>query len=270
MTSQSMEQRLLAPLTAFENSLNTLIQSLTSTTTFTGSIEATDSLLTATTDLDSALTLLKTHQQNHAEIQRLLAERQSFEQKLKSTMSEAWRLRTALGAIHPTILLSDEEVLDQEQKHTSNPVDYQTLLSFASRIGKHNAIAELEAEKESNSQEQKTRSTPEAQMNIDELRNVASFERARRTTPYPDPEDFRKGALGRLQVVKEQHGEEAMDAEAEKLVRMSEMGGKKEVVEVEEKLEEVVVQRQNVTAQPRPPRKKVDLDFPGDDSDDDD
>lgn len=309
-----MDQRLLAPLNALEASLNNLVQALTTTNTFAAGPQAARDIVAADDDLDEALITLKRHQDNHNEIMRLRAEKDALNQKLKDTVFEAWRLRNELGNIHPSILEDTDEEEENAKKY--NSVDYQTLLSFASRIGKHHGTASQEAEKEAERrylearkerEEDKTSSQPvmngshtaalgsdeprpstsqsahtqEVQARLQVLTEARNLQRSFRTAPFPSGEDLRKGELGRLQLLREQYGEESVDAAVEKMVKESEM--KKPVFEEkpthvpvpgpqERVISETAAQpAQQARAPPPPPkpRKKIDLDFPEADDDDD-
>ena len=256
-----MEQRLLAPLNALETSLNNLVQALTTTNTFAAAPQAAKEIVAADDELDQALIVLKKHQDNYNEILRLRAEKDALNQKLKDTVFEAWRLRNELGNIHPSILEDSEEEEETSKQYSS--VDYETLLSFASRIGKHNGIASQEAVKEAEQRylearrkrdEDKAASQPtmngshaeepaelgsnrprpptsqsihsqEVQSRLKAIEEARDIQRSFRTVPFPNGEDLRKGELGRLQLLSEQYGGETVDAEVEKMVRESEMKG---------------------------------------------
>ncbi|KAK5937052.1 hypothetical protein PMZ80_010592 [Knufia obscura] len=308
-----MDQKLLAPLNALEASLNSLVQSLTTTNTFTAAPKAARDIVVADDDLTEALVELKKHQDNYNEILRLRAEKDALQQKLKDTVFEAWKLRTALGDIHPSILDDSEEEEEEAKKY--NSVDYETLLSFASRIGKHNAIASQEAEKEAERRyiearrkrdEEKDKSQPatngshaedasaearpttsqsmhtqEVQARMQVIREARDLQRSFKTAPFPSGEDLRKGELGRLQLLREQHGEPTVDAAVEKMVRESEMKRPEDKQEPkprpvpEPAPEGSRPETTGQPSQPRPPppppkpRKKIDLDFPEADDDDD-
>jgi len=315
----TMDQRLLAPLNALEASLNNLVQSLTTTNTFTAGPQAARDIVAADDDLTEALIVLKKHQDSYNDIIRLRAEKDALNQKLKDTVFEAWRLRQELGNIHPSILDDSDEEEENSKKY--NPVDYQTLLDFASRIGKHHAIASQEAEKESerlyleakrrrdvekerpqpamNGSHAETTAAPgsaelrpttsqsmhtqEVQARVQHLTETRNLQRSFRTAPFPSGDDLRKGELGKLQLLKEQYGEETVDAEVEKLVRETEMKkpGSQQELFLEQTppppsppQERVPIERPQPPQQARPappppkPRKKIDLDLPEDDEDD--
>lgn len=313
-----MDQRLLAPLNALEASLNSLVQSLTTTNTFTAGPKAARDIVAADDDLTEALIVLKKHQDNYNEILRLRAEKDALNQKLKDTVFEAWRLRKELANIHPSILEASDEEEENEKKY--NPVDYQTLLSFASRIGKHNAIASQAAEKESERRyleakrkrdEEKAKSQPamngshaedagppgsgenrpttaqsmhtqEVQSRMMVLRDASNLQRSFRTAPFPSGDDLRRGELGRLQLLREQYGEETVDAEVERMVRETEMEKPEPKADPKPEPTPEPAQTGRVTSDaipreaqhPRPPlpppkpQKKIDLDFPEADDDD--
>jgi len=316
-----MDQRLLAPLNALEASLNSLVQALTTTNTFAAGPQAARDIVAADEDLDEALITLKRHQDNHNEILRLRAEKDALNQKLKDTVFEAWRLRSQLGNIHPSILDDSDE--EEENAKNYNAVDYQTLLSFASRIGKHHGIASQEAEREAERRYLEARKkreedkagpqpvtngshaadaaaagldearpttsqsghTQEVQARLQVLTEARNLQRSFRTALFPSGDDLRRGELGRLQFLREQYGEESVDAAVEKMVRETEMKKSESEqeptpapqIEPEPEPQGRVVSepaaRPAQQARPPPPppkpRKKIDLDFPEDDDDDD-
>lgn len=152
----SMADRLLQPLNNLESSLNALVQSLTTTTTYTAAPSAADGLITADEDLTQALELLKSHQNTHQTVLQLRAEKAALESRLKDTINECERFRSELRSIDPRIMdLSDDE--DDLETAELKPVDYETLLAFASRIGRTNTTAYKEASKESQQREEEAR-----------------------------------------------------------------------------------------------------------------
>ncbi|KAK5084765.1 hypothetical protein LTR05_005843 [Lithohypha guttulata] len=316
----TMQERLIHPLNTFEASLNTLIQSLTTTNTFSAAPKAATEIVTADDDLDAALLLLVRHQQNHQTILHMRAEKEALQTKIKDTIFECVRFRKELHSIDPRITdLSDSE--DEVQTRNLNPVDYKQLLAFSSHIGRTNATVFLEAQRESQRLEAEARQqreeerekerlhkqtmpvvnginhaatapatngittasprpgtshtepTQEARTQIRNAQIEATNYKYYSTMPYPLYE-IRKGRLGRLQEMLEQDGEPAVEAEVERLVRESELRKKPEpepalevesVVEPEGRGDQRQAQRPR---EPAPPRKMVNLDFPEDDSSD--
>lgn len=261
-----MEQRLLDPLTAFETSLVNLVHSLTTTNTFTAAPKAARDLVAADDDLTEALITLKKHQDNYQEILRLRAEKESLKNRLKDTVYECVRLKKDLRDIDSRIV-DESDTEDEEKSANQNPIDYETLIAFASRIGKHNANAAQEAERESDRLHEEARKqreeerppsqpvsngtnggdistqgtaerpttshsmhTQEAQAKAKEFRNIRLFERSQRTAPFPDAMILRHGMLGQLQVMREDAGDDAVRAHLEKLIRESELKASGETV----------------------------------------
>lgn len=306
-----MDKELLAPLNVIEASLDTLVRSLTTTQTYSAGPKAARDLVAADDELQKALGRLKSHQENLLELQRLRAEAESLNAKVKDTVLTCVKLRKELGDINYSIL----EDSDEEEDET-NPVDYEMLLAFATRIGKHNAIAAQEAEKLVEQQylaakkgreldragsrgdrnginfidadnQTETRDGPSCQAQqtqqvneqISEFQNRRNWDRAQITAPFPNAEILRIGELGRLQIQKEQNGEDYSDAHVEALVMQSEL--KRQVSEPqqhESSPERQILQtvsrqtgeRRPVERRPDPkPKKTLDLDFPGGDDEDD-
>ncbi len=287
----TMATQVLTPLNALETFFTSLLTSLTTTPTYSAAPVATQSLLTADTSLTSALRVLYTHQQNHARILQLRAEASSLEEQIRNTIRTCVELRKEIGDIHPSILshsYSDDE--SDPEGEDQQDVDYHTLLSFASKIGKHNAAAAKEAEEESarrlvQARKEKDKSSASAaapqtnghtstaipalvtaapasantitanangestspslnlipQHERDWLDAEAAMARARSGMAFPAAENLRKGALGRLQWIREQGGEEAVDTEIERL-----HGGGKESVEKDAGEGEDVIGKQEV------------------------
>jgi Vitamin-D-receptor interacting Mediator subunit 4 len=271
----TMAEQVLAPLTSIEISFNSLLTTLTTTPTYSAAPATTHQLLTADTELTSALQTLHTHQKNYTRILNLRAEAERLEEQIRSTIRTCVDLRKEIGDIHPSILSysgsedSDDEALDGGAKE----VDYKTLLSFAAKLGKFNAAAAKEVEEES------TRRVIEARKR--ELRNApkvngkapataeagtgegasqdliphgekewldaeSAMARARSGMAFPPAERLRLGMLGRLQWVREQQGgEEAVEREVARLLAESEGRGiqgiqedQKDVVKAEERPDE--------------------------------
>jgi len=141
-----MDKTLLEPLSKLEASLNTLVQSLITTNTFSAAPNSAKDLVAADVELTSALVTLKQHQDNYTEILRLRAEVENLNNTIKDTVRTCVDLRNELGDIHPSILEDSDEDEEEEETKKYNPVDHETLLAFASRIGRHNALARKEAE----------------------------------------------------------------------------------------------------------------------------
>ena len=170
----------LTPLNALSTHLDTLINSLVHTNTYAAAPNAATSLVAADDALTSALTTLKQHQQNYARILHLREEAQRLEDELKSIIRKAVSLREDVGRIHPRILDDDADTSDEEEpddipcgRGKGKDVDYQTLLNFAARIGKHNFLAAREAEQEAErrkvddlKKKEKVKGSPTAAVNI--------------------------------------------------------------------------------------------------------
>lgn len=314
-----MDQQILQPLTALENSLTALVQSLTNSNTFAAAPHAASDLVEADDALVSSLLALQSHQENYATILRLRAEAESLQSNLRDIVQTCIDFRTQLGNIDARILEDDDS---EDEDERVNEVDYATLITFATRIGRHNTIAAHEAERQAEelsleTQQRRARSksqsaTPRPHLNGTAAGQQADDGEARglrandekqsevvRTTiaatnqrarafrqytyaPFPIHEHLRWGELGRLQILREQQGEEAVDAHIERMVRERELGeevGSTDVVQP--RTEERRVQppdrgdgraQQVETRTQQAPRAAVqlDLDFPGGDSDGED
>lgn len=309
-----MNKEILNPLNAIEASLDALVRALTTTQTYAAGPKAARDLVKADDELQAALTCLKRHQENFIELQKLRAEADTLNAKLKDTVLTAVNLRRELGEIHPDII--DDS--DEEEEET-NPVDYKTLLAFATRIGKHNAVAAQEAEKlveqqylaakksrelekagsqvtqngnyladASNTSRPPTRQAQQTQQvneQISEFQNRRTWDRAQVTMPFPNGEILRIGQLGKLQIQKEQNGEDYSDGYLEVLIKQSEL--KQDTTQLPAQLEPETEPQQPQTTAPttsrpsddrrpqerRPetkPKKTLNLDFPDDDDDDSD
>jgi len=252
-----MEAIVLEPLNALDTSLSSLIASLTTSPTFATAPAVTDALLSADDALTRALITLRQHQQNYAKILHLRAEALSLEDQIKNTVRTCGELRAQIGAINPRILEDSDD--DEEDDARPQDVDYKTLLSFARRIGKHNAAAARQAERDADKRirEAKTRAAasaaaaaavaataatpPQATMNgvvsqggvapppLDTanvipdneqiwLNENAAAKRAAEGMAFPAAERLRMGMLGKLQLIREQGGDEAVDKEIERLM----------------------------------------------------
>ena len=250
----SVAAQALAPLNTLSAALDTIQSTLQTYTTYSSLSATTNTILTADESLSSALELLRQQQDIHARILALQAEVQSLENQIKETISRARSIRTEITSIHPSI---DNDDADSDSEPPE--VDYQQLLNFAARIGKHNAVAKLEAEKQGerlkndaskarkksehaaqaitteNGVPPATSSQPQPQ-DPGEIRDKIDREAAELSArsdafhsfgrlPFPTPDLLRMGALGLLQQARESDPgdpEGAVDREAEKLVRETE------------------------------------------------
>jgi Vitamin-D-receptor interacting Mediator subunit 4 len=288
-----MNQLVLGSLNNITSSLAGLTTSLTTTNTFAAAPAATESLLAADDSLSSALAALKKHQDNYAHILHLRSDALCLENQLKVIIRKCNAYTSEINAISPS-MLEDSDSDDEEDP--KGEVDYNTLLTLASRIATYNTAAQREADASLQ------RMKREAQMNGNgeahpepgvEITSVTDAEiardRAMKGMAFPDAEILRLGALGRLQVIREQRGEDAVDDEIERLIMESEGGGPNPDGDV--KMETEIdtassmpdtrarrasqIQRQGpapTRSQQQPQeRKKVNLDlWGGDDEDDDD
>ncbi|ERF74425.1 hypothetical protein EPUS_06603 [Endocarpon pusillum Z07020] len=306
-----MATQVLTPLNDLETSFTNLLTSLTTTPTYSAAPSATQSLLAADTSLTSALEALYKHQQNYSRILQLRAEASRLEVQIKSTIRTCVDLRKEIGDIHPSILShSDWDDENDPEAENKRDVDYHTLLSFASKIGKHNTAAAKEAEEESTrrliearkGQDKSTASAAAPQTNgtthtatapgatgtgteagtstaagnvngeiTSQTLNLipqherewldaeAAMARARSGMAFPAAENLRKGALGRLQWIREQGGEEAVDKEIESLI-----GGGKEgnIVKEAGEDEDVVVKEEVVETAAAAGRQGVGVGLP--------
>jgi Vitamin-D-receptor interacting Mediator subunit 4 len=255
----SMAEQVLRPLVSLEASFNALLTSLTTTPSYSAAPSAAQSLLTADDSLTTALQALYTHQQNYAHILQLRAEALRLEDQIKITIRTCLDLRKEIGNIHPSILPHPDDSSnadDTDSEDDQKDVDYTTLLSFASKIGKHNAAAAKEAEEESirrliqaRKEKENTATTTATQPRIngntststtnpetgepasqtlipqyerDWLDAESAMARARSGMAFPAAENLRRGTLGKLQLVREQGGEEAVERELERMVAESE------------------------------------------------
>jgi hypothetical protein len=143
--TQPMSTVTTAPLNAISTHLEALIFSLAHSTTYATAPASVTSLLLADDSLTTALNALKQHQQNYARILHLREATTQLSDEIKSLIRRAVSLREEAGRVHPSILDDDYDSSDEEEE-TVQEVDYQTLLDFAARIGKHNSLAMREAE----------------------------------------------------------------------------------------------------------------------------
>ncbi|KIW66145.1 hypothetical protein PV04_08347 [Phialophora macrospora] len=342
-----MDSLILSPLDNIETHLTALITTLTQTNTFSNAPQLAKDLLADDDDLASALALLQRHQQNYARILNLREEVASLQEQLKDTVRKCVAFKTEIGAINPSIVDEDSEDEDEDnQSGPVSEVDYHTLLMFAARIGKHNTIAAKEAETEAvrrkiaaknasaaaavNGAQPATEplatqdtatataegpdgesgignNTVETTAELSRIDNAIAIDRARMGMSFPDGPTLRMGALGQLQLFREQQGqhfsggvrnedesaklvEEAVEREVGRMVRET------EDIAPEEKAEEEIIefpespilgrredpataatgqpstsqgQAQRLPKSPQP-KRKLDLDFPDSDDEDDD
>jgi hypothetical protein len=142
--TQPMSTITTTPLNAISTHLEALISSLAHSTTYATAPASATSLLLADDNLTTALNALKQHQQNYAHILHLREEATHLSDEIKSLIRRAVALREEAGRVHPSILDDDYDSSDEDDEQSE--VDYQTLLDFAARIGKHNSLAMREAE----------------------------------------------------------------------------------------------------------------------------
>ena len=145
-----MEAQVHEPLSRLETSLNPPPPAYTNSPTTSPPPPPPHTLHTPHDSLTSALHTLYTHQKNYARILHLRTEASRLEDSIKATIRTCVDLRREIGDIYPSILShSDDDEEDGEGPDRRRDVNYHTLLSFASRIGKHNTAAAKEAEEES-------------------------------------------------------------------------------------------------------------------------
>jgi len=309
-----MEAEVSTPLNNIESSLNALISSLTTTNTFAAAPTATTELLSADDALTSALATLKLHQNNYARILHLRAEAARLQDQIKNIVRTCVALRTEAGHIHPSILEdSDAEEEGADESTKLHEVDYKTLLTFAARIGRHNAVAAREAEQEHIRRkveakrradetgatvehavaeraaeaaqlppQGRTNTTAESQAELERINNEVAAQRAEIRVAFPPAEILRTGALGQIQLLMERQGDTAVDAEIERMVRetepIAEEKGEQEPVPetapAGRAKEERVSSAASVPSRVQPPtpaepKRKLALDFPGSDDEDD-
>ena len=320
LSPQSIAAVTLEPLDRISSSLDTLVQTLQTSTTFTALTGIVTDITAADNDLSNALQLLKQHQANYARILQLRDEANSLENNIKDTIRRARQLRSEITSIHPSI--DDDGVSDEEGDGLAT-ANYDQLLQFAARIGKHNSLAKQAAEQEGTRLKidaQNARRESEALQatqlangtdhhaaddatagalpdlityQADELTAKAEAFEASSRLPFPAPEVLRQGALGRLEILRESDPGDpdgAVEREVERMVRATEnvaaaSAVTKPTAEQQKTAETTARPREQPSAGvssqrpsgstqqstvPKPPKKKVDLDFPGADSDDDD
>ncbi|EXJ86813.1 hypothetical protein A1O3_03767 [Capronia epimyces CBS 606.96] len=332
-----MDSVVLDPLNSLETHLNSLVTSLTQTNAFTNAPQIAKDLILDDDNLTASLNLLQRHQQNYARILNLRSEVAGLQEQLRDTIKRCVALRQEIGQVHPSILNTldsdeeEEEDYDDDQDAKVAEVDYHTLLAFAARIGKHNAVAAREAEAEAVKRKvaakRKTsattngvpdsagpatgnengngNATAETEAELERIHNTIALTRAQLGMAFPDANILRVGALGQLQLFQErqQHtssGDEevqaAVEREVERLVRASEDIAEAEVERTEE--EEIGgtwpspgMSRMSIGDEVKPaapqasasqslhtgaaapasaqaPKRKLDLDFPSSDDED--
>jgi hypothetical protein len=287
-----MDQVVLDPLNNITSSLTALTTSLTTTNTFTAAPTATQALLSADDALSSALATLKKHQDNYAHILHLRSEALRLEDQIKDTIRQCNAYTSDINAVSPGILEDSDSDDEEDEK---GEVDYNTLLTLASRISTYNVAAQREAETSLQRLRRDVQTNGNGEAHAEpgaEITGLTDAEiardRAMKGMAFPDSEVLRLGALGRLQVIREQGGEDAVDAEIERLVMESEGEGldslgkdnKEDTGEdVAHTATEARARRssQSVRSAPapsgsvqQPQAKKLNLDLWGGDDDDDD
>ncbi|KAL2869707.1 uncharacterized protein BJX67DRAFT_346853 [Aspergillus lucknowensis] len=161
-----MNAEFQSALSTFENKLNALVTSLTTSPAASGAPAAALNLLTADDQLTSTIDTLKQHQNNYARILQLRAEAQSLEEKVKDIVRLVVRyeqdIRAACGddgtdsdSDYDSDELEDFDMTAKEAKNTMEApntesqrrkeVDYKLLLDFARRISKYNHEAAADA-----------------------------------------------------------------------------------------------------------------------------
>jgi hypothetical protein len=321
----SVAATVLAPLDGISSSLDALVQTLQASNTFAQLPAIAAEITTADDDLTRALELLKQHQANYARILHLRQQAGDLENNIKDTIRRARQLRAEITSIHPSI--DDDEALSDNEDDEPPTVDYEQLLQFASRIGKHNSLAKQEAEQEGTrlklkAQEARRKSealqasrqqingtstsadnTAEqaqpdaageqfdliARQAADLSNEVQRFEASSRL-PFPDAALLRRGALGRLDLVREADDGDpdgAVEREVERMVRETEdVAAVIAAAPIARTVERPKQEREPQTSvsgpsqastsrpvapqAPPKPKTKVNLDFPGADSDDED
>ena len=288
-----MDQLVLDPLNNITSSLTSLTSSLTATNTFATAPAATRSLLAADDTLSSALVTLKKHQQNYAHILHLRSEAVRLENQIKETIRQCNVYTNEIIAISPLILEDSE---DDDEEDPKAEVDYNTLLTLASRIATYNTAAQREAETSLQKIKRATQTNGNGDAHAEPGVDITSMtdaevarDRAMKGMAFPDAEILRLGALGRLQVIREQRGEDAVDAEIERLMMQVEGEGLENLnndvkIEIENDAvsspQETRTRRASQNQRPgqassrsqKPPqeKKKLNLDLWGGDEDDDD
>ena len=225
-----MDQLVLDPLSGITSSLTSLTSSLTTTNTFATAPAATQAILSADDALSSALATLKKHQRNYAHILHLRSEAVRLENQIKDVIRQCNAYTSEINAISPAILEDSDS--DDDGEESKGEVDYNTLLTLASRIAIYNTAAQREAETSVQKMRRITQTNGISESHTEPGMEITSItdaeiarDRAMKGMAFPDAEILRLGALGRLQVIREQRGEDAVDAEAERLMRQTEGEG---------------------------------------------
>lgn len=284
-----MDQVVLEPLSNITTSLNHLITSLTTTNSFAGAPVAAESLLSADDALSSALATLKKHQDNYAHILHLRSEAVRLENQIKDTIRQCNAYASEISSVSPGIL---EDSDSDEEEDTKPEVEYNTLLTLASRIATYNTAAQREAETSLQRIKREAQINGNGESHAEPGADITGLldaeiakDRAMKGLAFPDSEILRLGALGRLQAIREQGGEAAVDAEMERLMMETEGEGLDSTQrEVKTETEDDIAPTANIPrtssqnhrnapvapqARPQPQAKKLNLDlWEGDDEDD--
>ena len=158
-----MNAHVQSSLSNLENTLNQLIESLTTSPTAGGAPAAAGSVLDADDSLTSAVETLRQHQENYSKILRLRVEAERLEERVKGIVSDVEGRENEIRAICGDEQSDSDEDLDDddsdydpdEDVDMSKParsglkmtkeVDYKLLLDFARRISKYNHQAAADA-----------------------------------------------------------------------------------------------------------------------------
>ena len=245
-----MEDLVLTTLDAIENHLNTLVTTLTASSTLSAGPAIAQSLLVDDNSLTIALAQLKRHQDNYKRILELQAEAAKLDEQIKDVVRNCGDLRREVRDIDKFIL----QELDEE--YSAPEIDLKTLLSFSSRISKHNAAASREANADAIRRKLEARprrehspgrrngtndlddpkepNIPEATRNdLAMLDQAVAAERAAKGMAFPNAENLRKGDLGHLQMLRETSGgEDKVDQVIEELLRSEASGGDRTVDQI--------------------------------------
>lgn len=158
-----MNAHVQSSLSNLENTINQLIESLTTSPTAGGAPAVAGAVLDADDSLTSAVETLRQHQENYSKILRLRVEAERLEERVKGIVSDVEgrekEIRTICGDEQSD---SDEDFDDDDSDYDpdedvdmSKParsglkmtkeVDYKLLLDFARRISKYNHQAAADA-----------------------------------------------------------------------------------------------------------------------------
>ncbi|KAL6238405.1 hypothetical protein BDW75DRAFT_27711 [Aspergillus navahoensis] len=255
-----MNAEFQAALSTFENRLNSLVTSLTTSPTASGAPKAAQELLLADDSLTSTIDTLKQHQSNYARILQLRAEAQSLEDRVKDIIRLVVHYEKEIREICSDDDSESESDYDSDgidhdmdaphstQTRTSrkrNEVDYKLLLDFARRISKYNHEAAADAaagmtrgnralagqdtemtgtnsngNQEGSPAEPVAAVTKEATSWLDESANMT---RQVYMLPYPMEDRIRMGLMGQIQLAAAE-GRPGFDPdqEVERLIREAE------------------------------------------------